>query len=79
MPDNSTGESPASHEGVDVPVTLRQRLNALLHDYKALAEPGAREYDQLLDDLILTARKNAAEQFGDHVRLDTITPEEIAR
>jgi hypothetical protein len=74
-----TGQSPASHEGVDVSVTLRQRLDALLCGYEALATPGRREYDQLLDDLILTARKSVAAQFKDHVRLDTITTEEIAR
>ena len=70
---NPTGESPASHEGTDVQVTLqRERLDALLRDYKALAAPGRREYDQLLDDMILAAKESVAVQFKDHVPLRTI-------
>ena len=76
--ENPTGESPASHEGVDVPVTLnvpvslRQRFDVLLRDYKALAAPGRREYDQLLDDVILAARESVAAQLKDHVHMETI-------
>ena len=51
---------------------LRERLDGLLRDYKALPEPGRHEYDQLLDDLILAATESVAAQFKDHVPLRTI-------
>ncbi len=73
MPDNPTGESPASHEGTylepderddEVLTMTRRDLRMLVHELVGL--------------MLLPAERRLDKALENYVRLDTITPEEIA-
>ncbi len=66
-----TGESAASHEGTYLEPDERdgEVLTMTRHDLRIIV-------NVLLDALVLRLE---VERLRDHVRLDTITPEELAR